>query len=83
MFIIYSIYIYFNIFQNIKGHWEFPGSLVVTDLALSLVCYRFNPWPRDFCMPWVQQKTKAKTTKKVFLPQNMHSVINNETQNSL
>ena len=36
---------------------EFPGSLEVKDLALSLVWLgsllwcRFDPWPRNFCMP--------------------------------
>ena len=29
----------------------------VKDLVLSLQWPRFNPWPRNFHMPWVWQKT--------------------------
>ena len=41
---------------------EFPGGLVVKDLALlllwlgSLLWSWFDPWPGDFCMQWVWQK---------------------------
>ena len=32
----------------------------VRDLVLSLLCCRFDPWPRNFHMLWVQQKKKKK-----------------------
>ena len=31
-----------------KINKEFPGGLVVMDLALSLLWLRFNPWPGNF-----------------------------------
>ena len=39
------------------------SSLVVQvkDPALSLQWYGFDPWPRNFHMPWVQPKTKKKS----------------------
>ena len=40
---------------------EFPGGLGVKDLALSLLGLRFNPWPKNGCMPGTQP------TKKNFL----------------
>ena len=42
----------------------------VKNLALSLQWLRsllwpsFNPWPRNFPMPWVQPKTKIKPNQK-------------------
>ena len=44
------------------GVKEFPGGLLVKDLALSLLWRRFNPWPRNFCMPlaWPKKKKKKK-----------------------
>ena len=51
---------------------ECPGGLVVKDLALSfpwlgsLLWHGFEPWPRNFCMPWARpkQKTPNKQTNK-------------------
>ena len=49
---------------------EFPGSLVVKDLAFSLLrlgsllWLRFDPWPGNFCMSWVQPKKKRKKNMK-------------------
>jgi len=31
----------------------FPDGLAVKDSALSLLQLGFNPWPRNFCIPWV------------------------------
>ena len=50
----------------LKNVWEFPGSLVVKDLALSLLWFGlllwhgFDPWPRNFHMPWERPKKKKK-----------------------
>ena len=35
---------------------EFPGGLVVKDLALSLLWHRFTPLLGNFCMLWVWPK---------------------------
>ena len=32
---------------------ELPGGLAVKDLALSLLWLGFNPWPKNFHMPWL------------------------------
>ena len=32
----------------------------VKNLALALLWGRFNPWPRNFCMQWMQLKKKTK-----------------------
>ena len=32
----------------------------VKDLAWLLLCHGFNPWPRNFCMSWIQPKKKKK-----------------------
>ena len=51
-----------------------PGSLAVTDLALSpwwhgsLRWHRFDPWPRNFGMLWLGPKKKKKKN-----PNNKHS----------
>ena len=29
-------------------------------MAQSLMCCGFEPWPRNFCMPWVWPKKKEK-----------------------
>ena len=39
---------------------EFPGGLAVKDLASSLLWLRFDPWPRNFCVPWVWPKQNKK-----------------------
>ena len=44
---------------------EFPGGLVVKDLALSLLWLRFDPWPRNFCMLQAQSE-KTKQNKELF-----------------
>ena len=47
-----------------KKFLEFAGGLVTKDPALSLLWlglllwHRFNPWPRNFCMPWAWPKEK-------------------------
>ena len=33
----------------------------VKDLALSLLCCGFDPWPRNFCMPWAWPKMKRES----------------------
>ena len=44
---------------------EFPGGLMVKDLALSLLWHRslrwweFDPWSQNFCMPWVWEKKQG------------------------
>ena len=41
-----------------------PGGIVVKDSALSLLWFKFNPWPRNFCMLSAAKKTpKNKQTK--------------------
>ena len=47
-----------------KGR-EVPGDLVVKDLALSLLCCSFNPWPGNpTCCGHSQKKKKKKEGKK-------------------
>ena len=46
----------FTITLKIQNTYKFPGGLAVKDPVLSLLWLRFNPWPRDFYMPWVQSK---------------------------
>ena len=41
---------------QVNGTWEFPDGLAVKDPALSLLCLRFDPWPRNLCMPLVWPK---------------------------
>ena len=43
---------------------EFPGGLVVKDLALSLLWRGFDPWPGNFLMPWGWPKESKKERKK-------------------
>ena len=43
---------------------EFPDSLEVKDSVLALLRLRFDPWPRNFYMPWAWQKNKNKTKAK-------------------
>ena len=47
-----------------EGEREFPGSLAVRDPTLLLLWLRFNPWPRNFHIPWAQPKKKEKGRKK-------------------
>ena len=46
-------------------HWGFPRGLVVGDLALLLLCLRFSPWPKNFCVPrsWPKKKKDSTTGK--------------------
>ena len=37
---------------------EFPGGLVVKDLALSPLWLGFDPWPGNFHMPWKSPKNE-------------------------
>ena len=46
---------------------EFHGGLVVKDSALSLLWLGLDPWPRNFCMLWVQPKKKKKKKKKLLM----------------
>ena len=43
-------------------------ALAIKDSALSLLWLGFNPQPRNFCMPWVQQPqtNKQKTHKTLY-----------------
>ena len=41
---------------------EFPGSLAVKDLELSLLWHRFNPWPRE--LPHARVMAKKKVIKR-------------------
>ena len=59
----------FNIILKIlakkkKKKREFSGGLAVKDPALSLLWYRFDPWPGNFCTPSAQPKRKEK--KRIF-----------------
>ena len=45
---------------------EFPGSLVVKDLVLSLLWLEFNPWPENVCMPQAWPKNKEKKNQPKF-----------------
>ena len=42
-----------------EASWEFPGGLVVKDLALSLLWLRSLLWPGIFHMPWVWPEEKG------------------------
>ena len=39
---------------------EFPGGPAVKDLALSLLWLEFDPWPGNFCVPWVWPKKRKE-----------------------
>ena len=39
---------------------EFPAGLEVEDPVLSLLWFRFIPWPGNFCTPLAQPKEKKK-----------------------
>ena len=54
-----------NVYIERSWH-EFPGSLVVKDLVLSLLWLGFDPWSRNFCMSraWSKIKIKNKTKKQ-------------------
>ena len=39
---------------------EFPGGLVIKDLALSLLWCGFSPWPGNFRMSWAQHPPQKK-----------------------
>ena len=47
-------------FKTPTKHQAFPDGLAVKDCIPSLLRLRFNPWPRNFHMLWVQPK-KPKT----------------------
>ena len=40
------------------------GFSVITAVALLLQRHRLDPWPGNFCMPWVWQKIKFKKKKR-------------------
>ena len=50
--------------QEIKITGEFPGGLMVKELALSLPRCGFDPWPGIFRMSWVEPKNKEKRKKR-------------------
>ena len=52
--------IWFWVFYLRRTFTEFPGGLVLKDPALSLLWRRFDPWPRNFCMPQARSKRKKK-----------------------
>ena len=48
-----------------KKKEEFPGGLVVKDLTLSVpAVVQFDPWTRNFHMPWARPKKKERKGKK-------------------
>lgn len=52
-----------HIQASVSSKMEHTGSLVaqqVKDSVWSLLWLRFDPWPRDFGMLWVQSKQKQK-----------------------
>ena len=53
LFALYLKYRKSTTLQCLKG---VPWCLI-KDLALSLLWCRFDPWPWNFRMPWVQPKT--------------------------
>ena len=59
------------LFKKWKKNWSSLVIQRVKDPALSLLWIRlllwhkFSPWPRNFCMPWVQLKKKKKEMKKI------------------
>ena len=50
--------------QEIRNTGEFPGGLMVKELALSLLRCGFDPWPGIFRMSWVEPKNKEKRKKR-------------------
>ena len=71
------------------GVEEFPGSLVVKDLAFSLLrlgsllWLRFNRWPGNFCMSWVQPLKKQKQGVPVMAQGLMNPTRNHEVAGSI
>ena len=65
-----------NLFTKKHVRWEFPGGLVVkgssvvTAVAQSLLWHRFDPWPRNSGMPWVQLKKKKKGVRTLLCAKN-------------
>ena len=51
---------------------EFPGGLVVKDSALSLLWLRFDSWPGNFLMPWVQPKQTNNPQKNQICIYNIY-----------
>ena len=53
-----------------KKFWSSLLAQWIKDPVLSLqwlrllLWYRFDPWPRNFCMPWVWSKKREKTSTK-------------------
>ena len=48
------------------GHFlEFPGGLVTKDPVWSVLWCWFDPWPKNFCMPWRQTKKRKKKKRKM------------------
>ena len=57
---------------------EFPGGLVVENWALSLLGFRFDPWPRNFHMQLAWPITHTHTHNQKTQPNN-----NNNNNNKL
>ena len=48
-----------------KKKQVFPGGLQVKNLVLSLLWFGFDPWPKNFHMPWAWPKNKKKKNIKL------------------
>ena len=55
-----SLHTHHNGYHQKTRNREFPGGLVVKNLALSLLWLRFDPWPRDFRKLQVQPKNSPE-----------------------
>ena len=45
---------------------EFPGGLAIKNGALLLLCHGYNPWPRNFYIPWADAaKKNQKSIRKL------------------
>ena len=57
---VYHLYVESNKYHKLvnitKKKQEFPCGLVIQDVALSLLWYRFSPWPGNLCMSQTQSK---------------------------
>ena len=42
-----------------RRHREFPCGLAVKESILSLLWFGFDPWPKNFPMPWAWGKKKG------------------------
>ena len=66
-------------FKN-KIIWSSLVAQQIKDLALSLLWYRFGPWPGNISAPWAQFKKKKRQKKKYSLQIKAVSIIYSFTQ---